>query len=165
MKKSTPIILVGVAIMLGLSYYVVSKNPSMKESIDAERPVERATQVQLSVFKHKDIKKTPLKTVGAGTQLAFSISSNVPIHVALLASVNSKVPEILFQDAKIPPGEHRRLEKAGDLFVYQPDANQGDIKFCIVQAKNTSELIKKLLRPKNIWLRIPQSQCVQLTLE
>ena len=165
MKKSTPIILLGVIIMLGLSYYVVSKNPTMKETLDAERPVERKTMVNLSVFKYKDNTKTAVASVKNGTKLEFYLSSNVPVHVALLASVNNKTPQILFQDARIPPGEHKRLEKLGDRFIYEIATNQGDIQFCLVQANNTSELTKKLLRPKNIWLRIPQNQCVQLGIE
>ena len=164
-KKSTPIILFGVTIMLGLSYYVVSKNPTMKDVIEAERPVERKTMVNLSVFKYKDNTKTVVTSVKNGTKLEFYLSSNVPVHVALLASENNKSPQILFQDARIPPGKHKRLEKAGGRFIYEIVTNQGDIQFCVVQGNNALELTKKLLRPKNIWLRLPQNQCVQLGIE
>jgi len=164
-KKSTPIILFGVTIMLGLSYYVVSKNPTMKDVMEAERPVERKTMANLVVFKYKDKSRTPITSAKKGTKLAFELSSNVPVHVALLASVNNKIPQLLFQDARIPPGEHKLLEKAGDQFIYETAVNQGVIQFCLVQASNTTELTKKILRPKNIWLRLPQNQCVQLGIE
>jgi len=165
MKKSTPIILVGVAIMMGLSIYVVGKNPSLKESLEAERPVERETMLQLSAFEYKDIQKNIITTAKNGSKLVFELASNVPVHVALLVSVNRKIPEILFEDAKIPPGEHKKLEKAGNRFVYKVVTSEGNLKFCLVQANNTAELMSKLLRPKNTWLRIPETQCVQLKVE
>ena len=165
MKKSTPIILVGVAIMIGLSIYVVGNNPTLKETLEAERPVERKTMLQLSVFEYKDKNRAPISAVKNGTTLAFDLASNVPVHVALLVSVNNKTPEILFEDAKIPPGEHKKLEKAGNRFIYKVITSEGNIKFCLVQGNSTSELMSKLLRPKNTWLRIPQAQCVQLRVE
>ena len=163
MRRSTFIILPGVAIMVALSIYIIGLSPSLKETLDADRPVARKTIVHLSVFEFKDKNKISIQSEVSQTKLVFDLSSNVPIHVALLSSVNSMAPEILFQGAKIPPGQHKRLGKAGDRFIYKTSAGQGEIKFCLVQAENASNLVKKLLRPKNIWSRIPDTQCVNVT--
>ena len=162
MRKSTFIILPGVALMVALTIYLISLSPTLKETLDAERPIERKTIVHLSVFEYKDKQAFSINTNISNSDLVFDLSSNVPVHVALLSSVNKASPAILYQGARIPPGQHKRLGKSGNRFIYKTSAGQGEIKFCLVQASNDKDLVKKLLRPKNIWSRIPESQCVKV---
>ena len=164
LKKSTGIILIGLVILTGLSLYVISLSPTMKEMVEKDRPVERKTLVDLFLLQQVSKREfTPIDgKVKHDSKIAFNLSSNVPVHVALLMSVFQQTPEILFIDAKIPPGENKHLEKAGNRFLYPTSEGQGRIKFCLVQADTSKELFTKLSRVKNVWLRLPDSQCAEV---
>ena len=164
MKQSTRIIFLGLIIMGALTLYVIDKSPSFESALEKQRPVDRVTDVQLAVFeKIAEGEFAPiLGNIKPGMALVFTLSSNVPLHVALLAVVDDKSPKILFEEVRIPPGSHKQLEAAGVRFVFNTLPGQRNIRFCIVQGSNSQELSTKLLRPKNTWFRLPEKQCVDV---
>lgn len=168
MWKSTLIILIGVAIMSVLTVYIINKSPTMKETLDAERPVERETIVHLFAFESDDngSKHVISETVAQGRALTFTLSTNVPIHVTLLSMMNEQRPDVLFSDARIPPGEGRQLSKGLDQFIYKiPKMSKGQvtIKFCLVQGSSPDALSKKLRRLLQTWKAIPATQCLTVS--
>ena len=162
MRKSTGIIFLGLAIMGAMTMYIIRSQPTYREGLDREKPVNRATNIHLTVLEKKSgAELNPISDkLHSGVKLAFNLSTNVPVHVALLASIDNTAPEILFENAKIPPGENRRLEKGGDRYIYLTQPAQRRIKFCLVQGSNSRALSRKLSSLANTWLQIPKTQCV-----
>ncbi len=164
MGQSTRIILAGVAIMLGFTAYIVSQAPTLKETLDAARPVEREVIVHLSVLEKQP--NGNFESIMTQTHpdkvLGFELSTNVPVHVVLLAKMGGKMPEVLFEDARIPPGRGKSLEKQGKRFLYPVLAGQPSIKFCLIQASDTEALYRKLRRLQETWRGLPQTQCASV---
>jgi len=169
MWKSTLIILFGVFVMGSLTVYVVSKSPSMKETLEAERPIAREALVHLFALSAKSKSSEPksskpkegsLENAPTTKKLIFEVSSNVPIYVALLVSGNNARPDILLSEATIPPGEGKPLSQGIDRFVYTSSSKNQKNTFCIVQGQTRDELSLKLRRLSQIWPRIPKTQCV-----
>lgn len=159
--KSTIIILIGIGILSGLTIYIVSKSPSLKDRMQAEVPVEREAKVQLSVQLQQAPKKIiPVENLlKAGDVLVFSISSNVPRHIALAVSMNGNQPQLVFDDTRIPPGENRILEKLGEKYQYKIASGVSQLRFCILQAANRKELLFKQRDIDHIWRDSPESYC------
>ncbi len=167
MGQSTRIILAGVAIMLGITVYIVNQAPSLRETLDANKPVDRETIVHLAVLeKQSNGNLVPIgKQTHPGKVLGFELSTNLPIHVVLLAKMDDKMPKVLFEDARIPPGRDKHLEKGGKRFFYPVLAGQPKIKFCLVQASDTEGLYRKLRRLQKTWHGLPQTQCVSIVVD
>jgi len=163
MKKSTMIILVGIVIMGTLSIYVVQKSPSFEEVITAERLVEREKQVSMSLLEMTttDQWQSVSGTTVGSNRLSFNISSNLPLRVALMASINGAAPVILFKETRMPPGASRLIKWRGERFVYELEQLRANIKFCMLYADD-SETLHEMLQGMSVrkWQALPSSQCV-----
>lgn len=162
MWKSTLIILFGVFVMGSLTVYIVNQSPTMKETLKAERPVERDVLVHLFAFPRpqKSDDKHPQVNIDQTKQLIFEVSTNVPIYVALLIAGRNERPDILLSDAKVPPGQGKHLRQSVERFVFSAPKNNAKNKFCLIYGTSLDELSMKLRRLSQVWPQIPKTQCV-----
>jgi len=169
MRKSTVVILLGVLIMGGLTYFIVQQSPDIREALlkEKNRSENQSISVTLDVLQYEK-HKTPIKItkgmVQAG-ELAFSVDITHPLHIAIVASEKSNTPKILFSDARIPPGMNRKVEKADTLFLYDAKRENSPFRFCVIWGNDNAELWKKLAKLERHWHTAPESECALMRIE
>ncbi|TPW18585.1 MAG: hypothetical protein FD130_152 [Halothiobacillaceae bacterium] len=165
MGKDTRIIIIGIAILIGMVSIIIGNHSSFEDDLNALKPVPRVNQVRLFVLVQSiDGSFKPVSdTTPKNATLAFNLSSNLPISVSLLAAHNNKTPKILLKSARIPPGENEQLEKSGVPFTYQVSAEQRELKFCIIHDEDDRALHKRVLKLDEEWPKIPDYQCVPVS--
>ena len=166
MTNNTKLILIGLIIILGLMGTIIGNHSSFEDDLEALKPTKRETQVKLSVFK-KMVKPTDntslksiIKNIKTGDKLGFKISTNLPIYMAFLVSINKQTPEVLLKNSRIPPGKNKSLDVEGMSFTYEVIENQQTLKFCLIHDDNAKDLRLNLLKIKESWSNIPDSLCV-----
>ena len=165
LRQSTLIILISILFMSLLSVYVLrnsispySRTQSSNGINSKARPVELMALQQMANGQLKEFDNN----ANAGDTFEFQLASTQSIYVALIGSINGKTPVAYYKGARIPPGPHRHLEKAGVLFTYEVKPSDNSIIFCILHAKSQEALYTRLRSLHALWLSIPSKSCVQL---
>jgi len=165
MRQNTLIILISILFMSLLSIYVLRNSISPYSRIQQSngvngkvRPVELIALQQMANSQTKEFDND----AKAGDIFEFQLASTQSIYVALIGSINGQTPVAFYKGARIPPGPHRHLEKAGVLFTYEVQASDNSIVFCILQAKSQEALYTSLRSLHTLWASIPSQSCVQL---
>ncbi len=165
MRQNTLIILLSILFMSLLSVYVLRNTLSPYSRIQQPNGLDgKARPVELMILQqlaNGQLKKFDNHS-RVGDIFEFQLASTQSIYVALIGSVNGKIPVAFFKGVRIPPGPHRHLEKAGVLFTYEVKPSDSSIVFCILHEKSQEALYTRLRSLQILWSSIPSESCVQL---
>lgn len=163
LRKSTLIILFGVAVISGLTILVVKQSPSIKDRYQAAPPVSENLLQNLIALKLNDKREyLPLtESLASGDRIAFKVSVLRPTFVGLLVSVNQQKPRFEFY-ARLPPGEGRKIERQGVRYIHTVSNAVNSVKFCVVDAIDKKALQKLNTQIRTIWPHISGSSCLTL---
>lgn len=98
----------------------------------------------------------------AGETVAFKLASARPVHITLAVSVNGAPPSIISEDARIPPGPARLLEKQDTLLTYDVQASDNTLRFCIIGSDDSKRLARKTAGLATKWDALPAEGCLQV---
>lgn len=97
-----------------------------------------------------------------GDIVGFKIASARPVHITLAVSVNGQPPNILSEDARIPPGPARRLEKQDKLLSYTVEDKDKTLRFCVVGSDDFERLARRTAILSTSWDTLPATNCQQV---
>ncbi|TPW10955.1 MAG: hypothetical protein FD130_2083 [Halothiobacillaceae bacterium] len=148
LRRSTQLSLVGLTLFALLGYLLVNFTPSPYDEIIDNVVLRSDPVVVMEVVQQnpsgewQKLDHTPQKD----ESIAFAVSTNQPIHIALLAAIEQQPPRLLFDYSRVPPGTTRLIKLGDTIYSHRVGANEAHERFCIMVAKDQQLLAKRLER-------------------
>ena len=153
------------AVVLAIvSYFLLKDSAPPYDLEQAKKNAQLAQTVTLSAFlkgaddKLKELSGPPQ----AGDVVAFKLATARPVHITLAVSTNDRPPQILSEDARIPPGPARLVAKQDTLLTYTLLPTDKTLRFCVIDSDDAERLAKRTAGLSVLWPTLPVSNCVQV---
>ena len=146
------------------SYFLLRDSPPPYDLEQAKKNAQLERTVTLSAFqKMADEKLVPFGAEPKeGEMIGFKLATARPVHVTLAVSINDQPPQILSEDARIPPGPARLLAKQDNLLTYTVLATDKKLRFCIIESDDAERLARRTAGLSTLWATLPATGCVQV---